>query len=285
MKVSSLNISDEGVHMKTEIIVITDNNPSEKLRGEWGLCLVVNYDGKKILVDAGASDLFMENMKELGGRIEDIDIAALSHAHYDHANGFPAFLGINSKAKLYVSESTAADCYAKKFIFKKYIGIPRNLMTDYANRIKAVSEVCEIAKGVFIVPHTSPNLDAIGKREKMYRRSASGWRPDDFSHEQSVVIDTDRGLLIINSCSHGGVKNILQEVKDALPGRKIYGYIGGFHLFNKTEDEVLKVAQSIDGELEYICTGHCTGDRAYEILKQQLGDKLHKLQVGMKIEA
>ena len=157
-------------------------------------------------------------------------------------------------------------------------------MTAYADRIEVVSGVCEITKGVFLVPHTAPNLEAIGKRELMYRRPASGWRPDDFSHEQSLVIDTERGLLIINSCSHGGVKNILQEVKAALPDKKIYGYIGGFHLFNKKEDEVRSVAKSLEGELEYICTGHCTGDRAYEILKEHLGEKLHKLQVGMKIE-
>lgn len=270
--------------MKTDIIVITDNNPSAALRGEWGLCLVVNYDGKKILVDAGASNLFMNNMKELGENIEDIDFATLSHAHYDHANGFPAFFDSNSKATLYLRETTAADCYGRKFIFKKYIGIPRNLMTDYADRIETVGGVYEMTKGLFLIPHTSANLDAIGKREKMYRRTSSGWRPDDFSHEQSVVIDTDKGLLIINSCSHGGVKNILREVKEALPGKKIYGYIGGIHLFNKTEDEVRSVAQAFGSELEYVCTGHCTGDRAYEILKKQLGDKLHKLQVGMKIE-
>jgi 7,8-dihydropterin-6-yl-methyl-4-(beta-D-ribofuranosyl)aminobenzene 5'-phosphate synthase len=270
--------------MKTEIKVITDNNPSDALRGEWGLCLVVNYNGEKILVDAGASNLFMKNMEALGESIEDVDFAVLSHAHYDHANGMPAFFEKNTKAKLYVSESTAADCYHKKFIFKKYIGIPKNMLRDYSDRIENVSGVYKIREGVFLVPHSTSNLSSIGKREMMYRKSSDGWKPDDFSHEQSLVIDTDKGLLIINSCSHGGVKNILREVREALPDKKIYGYIGGFHLFNKSKSEVQTVAESLDGDLEYICTGHCTGDRAYDILKQQLGDKLHKLQVGMVIK-
>ena len=269
--------------MKTEILVITDNNASDMLKGEWGLCLLIKYEGKKILVDAGASDLFMKNMKELGENIEDIDYAVLSHAHYDHANGMPVFFDNNSKASLYVSGSTETDCYHKKFIFKKYIGIPKRLLTDYSDRIEKVQGVYRITDGVFLVPHTSTGLSEIGKRESMYRRSGASWRPDDFSHEQSLVIDTDKGLLIVNSCSHGGVKNIIAEVKAALPDKNLYGYIGGFHLFNKTRDEVLSVAQPLNRDFDYVCTGHCTGDRAYAILEQQLGRKIHKLQVGKRI--
>ena len=111
--------------MKTEITVIVDNIASENLCGEWGLSLLVKYNGKKILVDAGGSNLFLENMKGLGEDVAEVDYAVLSHAHYDHANGMPGFFDNNSKAKLFVRENTAANCYDKEFIFKKYIGIPR----------------------------------------------------------------------------------------------------------------------------------------------------------------
>ena len=86
----------------------------------------------------------------------------------------------------------------------------------------------------------------------MYVRTKKGWKPDDFSHEQSVVIDTDKGLVIINSCSHGGAVNIINEVKET--------------------------------GIDYVCTGHCTMNRAYHILKDILGDKLEQLQVGKIIE-
>ncbi len=270
--------------MKTEILAITDNIPDQNLAGEWGLCLLVNYSGKKILVDAGASDLFLTNMKELGEKVGDVDFAVLSHAHYDHANGMPAFFENNSKARLYVTDATAADCYKKRYIFKKYIGIPRTMMTDYADRIEKISGPFKVMDGAFLIPHSTEGLSEIGKREKMYRRGQAGWRPDDFSHEQSLVIDTDKGLLIINSCSHGGAKNILREVGEAFPDKKIYGYIGGLHLFNKSEEEIVDAAGPFKKDLEYVCTGHCTGDRAYGILKGQLGDKLSKLHVGLRIE-
>jgi len=271
--------------MKTEITVIIDNIPGSMLEGEWGLCLLIKFRGKKILVDAGASNLFLENMKGLGENIEDVEYAVLSHAHYDHANGMPAFFDHNTRAKLYVSEEAAEDCYKKGFLFRKYIGIPQNMMRDHADRIERISGNRMIAEGVYLIPHKKGELSAVGKREKMYRRIRHRWIPDDFSHEQSLVLDTDRGLLIVNSCSHGGVSVILEEVRSAFPGKNVYGYIGGMHLFNKTETEIMAVAEILkNADLEYICTGHCTRNRAFEILKQQLGDKLAQLQVGMKIE-
>ena len=70
--------------MKTTITVISDNIENGDLKGEWGLAMIVEYNGKKLLVDTGASEVFAANMKKLGFDIADIDYAALSHAHYDH---------------------------------------------------------------------------------------------------------------------------------------------------------------------------------------------------------
>ncbi len=61
----------------------------------------------------------------------------------------------------------------------------------------------------------------------------------DYSHEQSLVVDTEKGPVIFNSCSHGGAANIINEVTQTFPNKKIYGLVGGFHLFNKTEDKLL----------------------------------------------
>ena len=270
--------------MKTEIIVITDNKASETLAGEWGLSLLIKHNGKKILVDAGATDLFLKNMEMLGEDVGDIDFAVLSHAHYDHANGLPTFFDKNENAKLYVRDTTKADCYKKKFIFKTYIGIPRKMLDEYSDRIEKVTGNYQISEGVYLIPHSTKGLSEIGKRENMYRKTSRGWMPDDFSHEQSLVLETDKGLLIINSCSHGGTVNILNEVKAAFPEKSIYGYIGGFHLFNKSNEVIESVAEALnDASLDYICTGHCTKERAYDILKQRLGDKMEQLQVGLRI--
>ena len=270
--------------MNTEITVVVDNISNNGIGGEWGLCLLVDYDDKKILVDTGASDLFLTNLGKLGIEVGDIDYAVLSHAHYDHANGIPAFFEHNSKAKLYVRKGTAEDCYAKKFIFHKYIGIPRNVLIDYSNRIDHVEGDFKLTDGVYLIPHKTGDLSHIGKREMMYRRVGYRWMPDDFSHEQSLVLNTDKGLLIINSCSHGGVVNIINEVQATFPDKHVYGIVGGFHLFNKQENEIRELSEEIKNiGIEYICTGHCTKNRAYSILKEGLGDRLNQMKVGYKI--
>lgn len=270
--------------METKITVIVDNVATDNLRGEWGLSLLVEYGEKKILADSGASDLFAENLSKLGFRIEEIDYATLSHAHYDHANGMPRFFQDNSKAKFYLRETTDENCYAKKLFIRKYIGIPKHILRDYADRIEIVSGDYKLCEGVYLVPHKTADLGKIGRREMMYRKTENGWMPDDFSHEQSLVIDTEKGLVIINCCSHGGTFNIINEVKKTFPDKKVYGLIGGFHLFNKSEKEIRNVSRDIlKTGIEYVCTGHCTKERAYNIMKKELGDKLHPLRVGAEI--
>lgn len=271
--------------MKTRLTVIVDNISDEGLPGEWGLSVLAEYRDKRILTDVGASGLFADNLRKLGFDIRDIDYAALSHAHYDHANGMPYFFKCNSKAKFYVRDSVRENCYAKKFIFRKYIGIPKHVLTDYADRIEYVSGDYEMCEGVYLIPHKTPGLSGIGEREMMYRRVDRKWIPDDFSHEQSLVLDTDKGLVVINSCSHGGAVNIINEIRSTFPDKHLYGLIGGFHLFNKSDEEIRRVAEDIkETGIDYVCTGHCTKDRAFAILKEVLGDKIEQLRVGLVME-
>ena len=140
-------------------------------------------------------------------------------------------------------------------------------------------------EGVWLVPHKTKGLENIGKRELMYRKTSGGLVPDDFSHEQSVVVDTDKGLVILNSCSHGGTHNIINEVKATFPDKQVYGLIGGFHLFNKSDDEIREVAGRIrETGIGFICTGHCTKDRAFAVLKDELGDMVKQMHVGYRIK-
>lgn len=101
---------------------------------------------------------------------------------------------------------------------------------------------------------------------------------------KKLGIDTDKGLVILNSCSHGGAANIINEIKTTFPDKKVYGLIGGFHLFNKTEAEIRGLAERIRNTgIEYICTGHCTKDRAFGILREELGNMIEQMQVGYQI--
>lgn len=271
--------------MEVRATVIVDNKSREGLPGEWGLCIYIEKDGKKILLDAGASDLFVTNAERLNIVLDQVDMAVLSHAHYDHANGMRAFLKQNQKANFYLRESAAENCYHKKKLFRKYIGIPRHILREYPDRIVFAKGDLQIAEGVYLIPHKTEGLEVAGKREKMYQKRKGRWYPDDFSHEQSLVIRSDKGLVIFNSCCHGGAANVIREVGDTFPQEKVYALIGGFHTHNKTEQEVRTLGAKIRKTgIEYVCTGHCTGEAAYAILKEELGDVLHPLQTGLIME-
>lgn len=265
--------------------VIVDNISDGSIRGEWGLSIYIEYGDKKILLDAGASGLFVDNARKLNSSLKDVDYAVLSHAHYDHANGMRQFFKINDKAKFYIRDGCAENCYAKKWIFRKYIGMPKGILKKYKERIVYATGDYIVTEGVSLIPHKTKGLDEIGSRENMYLKRKDGWMPDDFSHEQSLVFDTPRGLVIFNSCSHGGAANIINEVASAFPNKKVHALIGGFHIYNKTEEAVRNLAEKIrETGIDYIYTGHCTGKKSYMILKEELGDIVRQLKVGLMIE-
>lgn len=265
--------------------VIIDNIKNGGIPGEWGLCVLIEYRGKRILLDTGASALFAENAKALGLPLEEVDYAVLSHAHYDHANGMERFFQINDHAKFFLQEGCGENCYHKKWFFRRYIGLPKGVMADWPDRIQYASGQFRVCGGVSLIPHTSPGLDAIGKREHMYLRKGGGWVPDDFSHEQSLAFETSRGLVVFNSCSHGGAGNIIREVGAAFPGRKVLALIGGLHLYNKPEREVRELAGTFrDAGVELVYTGHCTGSRAYGILREELGGAVRQFHTGCVME-
>ena len=266
--------------------VVVDNRGTGAIPGEWGLCIYIEYGEKRILLDTGASGLFAENAEKLGLDLAAVDAAVLSHAHYDHANGIETFFRRNSRAKFYVGRTCGADCYFKRWILRRYIGVPKTVLQDYRSRIVyAGEEPMEILPGVYLAPHKTVGLARVGRREHMFRRERDRWVPDDFSHEQSLVLETEKGLVIFNSCSHGGAANIIREVQGMFPGRTVYAIIGGFHLYNKSRAEVRELARDIrQTGIAYVCTGHCTKERAYRVLQQELGNRLHPLQVGLVME-
>lgn len=265
--------------------VIVDNIENDGMKGEWGLCIYIEYNGKKILLDTGASGLFARNAKKLGLSLEEIDYAVLSHAHYDHSDGMNEFFRNNKKAKLYLREGCQENCYKKKWMFRKYIGIGRGLLNEHKDRLVYVSGDYPLMEGVSLIPHKTPGLSKIGVMERMYRRERGAWCPDDFCHEQSLVFDTPKGMVIFNSCSHGGAGNIIREVIESYPDKQVLALVGGFHLFNKSEDYVRKLAKEIkETGIQIVYTGHCTGQRAYNILREELGGMAGQLMTGLVME-
>lgn len=268
--------------------VLIDNISKNELVAEWGLAVHIQQDDCQILLDTGTTGAFAENAKALGICLEEVEFGVLSHAHYDHADGMDTFFEINKKAPFYLREGSKENCYdydREDPDSVRYIGIKKGTLETHKDRILFAKGDQTIAKGVYLIPHKTPGLEKIGEKAHMYIHNGEDYVPDDYSHEQSLVLETSKGLVIFNSCSHGGADNIIREIESTFPGQKIYCIAGGFHLYRSSEEEVRALAARIkETGIEKVVTGHCTGDAAYEILKEELGDCLEQLYTGLVIE-
>ncbi len=273
------------------ITVLIENTSESELISEHGLSLWIEYGEKKILLDAGSSEAFAENAKKLGIELERADICVLSHGHYDHCGGFEVVFQKNANAMIYAQKSAVESYYSGSGGIIHEISIPQNVLA-YRDRFILVDGYKEICEGIYLVPHSTLGLEKIGERSKLYKKVEDTIVADDFSHEQSLVIDTENGLVVFNSCSHGGVENIMREVKEACGGKHIYAYIGGLHMKGKvngedictfSESEVDDLCDVIMTEgMEGIYTGHCTGIPGFVAMQKRLGEKIKPLGTGMK---
>ncbi|MCC8075958.1 MAG: MBL fold metallo-hydrolase [Clostridiales bacterium] len=272
------------------VTVLVENTTNSTLRCEHGLSLLMEWRGRRILLDAGQTGLFLENTDALGLSLTELDACVLSHGHYDHAGGFGALL----------RQDPAARVYAQKLVFEPHlsgsggkihdIGVPP-AVAEQRERFLLIEGMTEILSGVYLVPHNTANLAQLGAKGKLYRQAGGELLPDDFSHEQSLVLDTARGLVLFNSCSHGGAANILREAREAL-GKPVYAYIGGLHLKgHRNGREVCALPPAEMDELcgaflrenvRHIYTGHCTGAPGLELLRQGLGERAHTLTTGLR---
>lgn len=274
--------------------VLVENTKEVGLGAEHGLCLYVEYKDKRYLIDSGASGLFAENADKMGVLLEKVDMAFLSHAHYDHSSGYPEFFERNNSAKVYL-QKTSKNRYYYKIVgpIKKYIGIPEGLLEKYENRFEYIDGAAKLDEGIYIVPHSTDGIIGRAKHTHMCAVVDNKIQFDDFCHEQTVVFEEEDGLVCFNSCSHSGVDIAIDEVKSAFPDKKIKAYIGGFHMMGITgvsscsysKEQVQEVAHKLamSSDARFF-SGHCTGSIAYEWLEEILKDRLEALKTGKVIK-
>lgn len=273
-----------------KIKVLIENTAKDGLTPEHGLCLYIEYGEKRYLIDSGASDLFASNAEIMGVNLETIDMAFLSHAHYDHSSGYARFFEVNKNAKVYLQTASKNRQYFKiAGPIKKYIGIPEGMLNKYEDRFEYIDGYTRIDDGIYIVPHSSDGILERAKHTHMCVMINDKIQYDDFKHEQTIVFEEEDGLVCFNSCSHAGVDIIIEEVRKAFPEKRIKAYIGGFHMMgvmgpsscSYSKEEVQNIARNLMEKTDAcFYSGHCTGTIAYEWLKEILEDRLDAFQTG-----
>ena len=268
-----------------KMTVLIDNVAAEPLVSEWGLSILITADNMKILLDTGASGLFAQNADLLGFDLAKVDIGVLSHAHYDHADGLESFFTLNRKASFLVRSGACENCYGIKDGAMRYNGIRSGILKGYENRIQYESGTQEIADGIWLVPHRKEDYSSIALRNELYTMHDGQLCPDDFAHEQSLVIEIEHGLVVFNSCSHTGIINIISDIRELLGRDDVYTYVGGLHLYKMSDEELAVLCNEIrQTNIEHIFTGHCTGDHAFQFLKAELEERIEQFSSGFSCD-
>ncbi len=279
-----------------KITTLVDNRPSpddRELTAEWGLSLCVELNGRHILVDMGASDAFARNAEHLSIDIASVDVAILSHHHYDHGGGLRRFLELNDHAPIYLGAAPDGDPTVKLLGFiRKYVGLDRALLSQHAHRFRVVHERTEVLPGVFVLPHIGGHHARPAGNRHLYLKRGDGLVPDDFRHEIVVAIRERDALVVLTACSHNGLLNMVETASAEFPGVPVKAVVGGFHLakippfhgMSETERAVTDIGRSVlAAGIETTWTGHCTGKAAFEVLRTAMGERIREIHTGSRI--
>lgn len=272
-----------------EITVLMENTGCAPLVCEHGLSLHISFREHSILLDAGSSGRFADNARTLGVDLSGVETAALSHGHYDHADGLDAFFRVNSRARVHIRRGALGAYFSMRGGAPKFVGVRRDICQAWRERFAEVDGVYPLLEGAFLVPDPAPESSAERAQHLYEKTGPDQFREDVFAHEQSLVLEGERGLVVFNSCCHAGAANIAAHVARTFPGRPIAALVGGFHMMGSTgtdsincsEDYVAGVAEALKRlGVEEIYTGHCTGAPALALLQRHFGPGCHGLSVG-----
>lgn len=229
--------------------IVYDNNPfEENLIEDWGFSCFIKGLEKSILFDTGTSGhILLSNMEKLGIHPEEIDLVLLSHAHKDHTGGLDTLLKQNSKIEVWLPEFFSSS-------FKEAIRKEGAPVTE----VKTFQNICQGA-------YTTGTI--------------TGW-----IKEQSMILNTDKGLIVITGCAHPRIVKIIQTAKELLK-RDIYMVFGGFHLGSFYEDEIEEIIYSFraSGVIK-VGPCHCSGDKSRILFAEEYEDDFIKIGVGKEIK-
>ena len=278
------------------ITVLCDNrrNPAlPDLGAEHGLSLFVDMGTRRILFDTGASDLFLRNARLLGVDLAGVQAVILSHGHYDHGGGLPAFLQTNPRASVSMGPG-ALDPHFVTMVgpVKKSIGLDVKALQTFQGRLVTVVGEKELAPGVIVMSATATSFGMPPDISRFFRKNGDAVEPDDFSHEIIAVIVEDTGLTVLTGCSHKGILNLVASVKSRFPEQPIKAIIGGLHMMNPatkgladSPDHIREAGEALRDEpaATRLCAGHCTGEQAFGLLRQVMGGRIEQLVVGARV--
>lgn len=261
-----------------KIAVLTDNNTyiDQYYLGEPALSFFIGTEDKNILFDTGYSDVFKRNAEALNIDLAKTDYIVFSHGHDDHTKG----LKYLDKTDIPNAQIVAhPKCFDKKYVGDLYVGSPYSKSElEKTFNCTFTDKPFEICKNLWYLGEIPRVFDI--EKGSVGEIETDGVRcPDHLYDDTALAYKSEKGLFIITGCSHSGICNICQQAKKVCGEDKIYGIIGGFHLFEDDEKLAHTVDYFVKNGIEKLYPCHCVSLAA----KHRMMEKLAVNEVGVSL--
>ncbi len=236
----------EEVHPLVITIVYNNIAHDARLDTPWGFAALIEYADQRILFDTGGdSPTLLSNMAILDKDPAAVQKVVLSHMHADHVEGLHGFLETGVRPTTY---------------------IPPSFPRSFKDPVREITDVVEVTPGLEIA-------------EGMFSTGETPGSPA----EQSLVVESRAGLVVITGCAHPGIVEIVRRAKE-LSDEPVFLAMGGFHLGDRRENQITKILADLRQlEVQRVAPSHCTGEDAIQMFAAEYGDKFIRSGAGTVI--
>jgi len=278
--------------MKMRITILCENLVGRLVgSGEHGFSAFIETDKGNYLFDTGSGRSIVPNSLALNKDLKSIRKIFLSHGHYDHTGGLPEVLKLKGKVDVHAHPHVFLDRIAvlkeEDREIKRFIGIlyKKRYLESLGANFVFNTDFTEVEKGLFLTGEVPRQTNFEKPDPRLFSEMDGAMTNDLFLDDQSLILDTDKGIVLILGCAHSGMINIINHVINKMGKEKFHSILGGTHLDFLTPEQLEESIKSLKRmEIGKIGVSHCTGMKAAFRLHQEFGDRFFYGCVGSVLE-